>query len=147
MEIIDPSTFDIGILPILPFAERHTLPRKPGIYFVLDSNKLPLYIGRSLDLQLRWKYQHHLLTVFLDLEDIHIAYLAFDCRDATHAQLTLQVLEYSFIYWHKPLYNRTKHVSSVHWLVKNGHHVPLVTPPPPPVLKRRRYRRGVVRNP
>ena len=81
----DPSaSSDLGFcvnpftLPFVSLRDKRFLPSKPGLYFVIDGANL-LYVGRSKDLNVRWKSHHRYKQVaamtknpmitFLDVED------------------------------------------------------------------------------
>ena len=118
MKLSDPQSIHaLGIdptdLPSTTFHNRAALPKKPGIYFILNAYNSILYIGRSYCLKKRWNENHHLLPLLLTLDNIRIAYIDFECDHPMSARNTLLGLEYLFICQFKPLYNRTKYESIV----------------------------------
>lgn len=93
------TSIDISKLPALLLSERHRLPRCSAVYFVfLDFNEL-LYIGKAVNLRLRWK-NHHRLKELNSIKNVLIAWLEVDVFD-------LGNFEYSFIEEFKPKLNDT----------------------------------------
>lgn len=50
-------------LPFVPFEERQKLPKQPGIYYVVDSDDVIVYIGKTNNLRTRWAYHHRAFQV------------------------------------------------------------------------------------
>jgi predicted GIY-YIG superfamily endonuclease len=90
-------------LPFINFSEFNQLPTCAGIYFVLDSNNIVCYVGKSENIQKRWKNHHRKHQI----EEIHLKYpvkifwLAWNIED-------LDTAEKYFIDRYKPLLNNTK---------------------------------------
>jgi len=86
-------------LPAVNLDDKTTLPSKPGLYFVIDGQRL-LYIGRSKDLNQRWRNHHRHDQIKRLAHSPQIAYL--DCDDAS-----LLWTEREIINRFKPLLNDT----------------------------------------
>jgi len=86
-------------LPCVDLDDKTALPRKPGLYFVIDGQRL-LYIGRSKDLNQRWKGHHRYKQIKQMARFPQIAYL--DCDDES-----LLWTEREIISRFKPLLNDT----------------------------------------
>lgn len=96
-------TFFTENLPFVEFSELSKLPTCAGIYFVLDSNFIIHYIGKSENIQKRWKNHHRKCQI----EDIHLKYpvrifwLVWNLDD-------LDTAEKYFINLYKPVLNNSK---------------------------------------
>ena len=75
--MIDPRTIDICNLPYVDLASRFDLPSQSAIYFAIDGQENIQYIGRSANLNQRWK-SHHKIGVLKLVGKIRIAYLLLD---------------------------------------------------------------------
>jgi hypothetical protein len=95
---INLSSINLESLPWLPLEARTNLPELPGIYFVLDGYKTPLYIGRSANIRQRWN-THHRLNDIKNLPDIAIAWL-----EVSEPSL-LDSVEQALIDWFDPPLN------------------------------------------
>lgn len=96
---MNPSTIDIRTLPTLELGQKNKLPVITAIYFVVDSQGVVQYIGRTNNLRQRWK-SHHQLQNLEPLEEIKIAWLC-----VTEPSL-LGAIEEACIDWFKPALNR-----------------------------------------
>jgi hypothetical protein len=67
-------------LPYVDLDDKTDLPSSPGLYFVIDGEAL-LYIGRSKDLNQRWKGHHRYKQIKATAKNPQIAFL--DCDDET----------------------------------------------------------------
>lgn len=92
---VDPFT-----LPCVNLDDKTDLPSKPGLYFVIDGDTL-LYIGRSKDLNRRWKSHHRYKQIKAMSRFPQIAFL--DCDDES-----LLWTEREVIQRFAPLLNDTK---------------------------------------
>lgn len=72
--MISAESIDIASLPWVTQSDRHTLPSRPGIYFVLDLSGNVRYIGLSKNLRIRWA-RHHKSKILQEVEGVKIAYL------------------------------------------------------------------------
>lgn len=75
--MINPSTIDLKALPWLPLEEKTAFPRRPAIYFAIDSLGNVQYIGRAKNVHSRWG-KHHKYQALSAIADIKIAYLFID---------------------------------------------------------------------
>ncbi|MEO1378089.1 MAG: GIY-YIG nuclease family protein, partial [Cyanobacteria bacterium J06635_10] len=64
---------NLASLPWQPLQARNCLPKKPGIYFALDRENDPLYIGKSEGLKSRWSGHKQLRHLKL-IADVKLAY-------------------------------------------------------------------------
>lgn len=95
MQVIDINPL---ALPSLPLEKHKQLPKKPCCYFVLSASKV-LYIGKAVNLALRW-VKHHRYTEFESMANVRIAW--FEVKDSS----LLQSLESSLIaHFHPPINN------------------------------------------
>lgn len=98
--MINPETLDIKALPWLPLEEKSAFPKKPAIYFAIDSQGTVQYIGRSVNVHQRWG-NHHKYGVLSKIERIKIAYLFVDTVEL------LPKIETALIEWFDPLLNNS----------------------------------------
>lgn len=75
--MFSPSTIDLKSLPWLPLEEKTAFPKRPAIYFAIDSLGTVQYIGRTKNVRTRWN-QHHKYEVLSAIADIKVAYLFVD---------------------------------------------------------------------
>ena len=88
-------------LPSVSLEERSQLPKTPCIYFVIDSEGMIQYIGRSINPNKRWtKHQHYYHLEAMG--GIKIAYLTIDTPEM------LPSIERALIAWFKPPLNNAK---------------------------------------
>lgn len=100
MTTIAPESIDPLNLPSLPLESRKDLPNCQGIYFVISSQGLIQYIGRTNNLKKRWQ-KHHRLSQLEKYLDVKIAWLEVsDCS-------LLPLIEKALIEWFKPYLNQT----------------------------------------
>ncbi|MBW4617372.1 MAG: hypothetical protein KME21_29980 [Desmonostoc vinosum HA7617-LM4] len=64
--MINPQTINPLTLPSVALNERSQLPSQPCIYFAIDSQGVVQYIGRTVNLQVRW-LKYHLNRSILNL--------------------------------------------------------------------------------
>ncbi|MGH7999940.1 MAG: helix-turn-helix domain-containing protein [Brasilonema sp.] len=86
-------------LPFVLIEQKHELPRKTGIYFVLSETGEILYIGKSIDIHDRWRRHHR----YRDIKGtpVKIAWLLVEDSSLLHE------IEMALIYWFKPKLNET----------------------------------------
>jgi len=96
--MIDPQTITPTQLPSLPLKSRNKLPKTPGIYFAIDSQGTIQYIGRSVDINQRWK-QHHRCDQLEEVGGVQIAWL-----EVSEQGLLLDI-ERALIKWFDPPLN------------------------------------------
>lgn len=68
------ADFDIAALPFVPFEDRRHIPHESAVYFVIDSADEVIYVGKSVDIRVRWK-THHLLPLLAKGAGLRIAWL------------------------------------------------------------------------
>lgn len=68
------ENIEINKLPSVDFEDRNQLPEVSGIYFAIDSNDNIQYIGRSININQRWK-SHHRTQQLSSFNGVRIAYL------------------------------------------------------------------------
>jgi len=95
---INPETLDIKTLPWLPLEEKAAFPKKPAIYFAIDSQGAVQYIGRSVNVRKRWG-RHHKYDVLSEIGNVKIAYLFVDVVEL------LPKIEAALIEWFNPPLN------------------------------------------
>ena len=96
--MINPQTLNLDSLPSVSLSNKNLLPKSPGIYFVIDSEKRIQYIGRSGSLHQRWS-QHHRIKEFRKQKSMKIVYLKIN-------ELSLlPEIEKALIKWFKPRLN------------------------------------------
>ncbi|WP_051469885.1 GIY-YIG nuclease family protein [Fischerella sp. PCC 9605] len=78
--MINPSTLDLKTLPWLPLDEKTAFPKRPAIYFAIDSLGNIQYIGRAKNVRSRWS-KHHKYEELNAIGNIKIAYLFIDLLD------------------------------------------------------------------
>ena len=98
--MINPESLDLSVLPWLPLESRNKLPRKPVIYFAIDSLDQIQYIGRSIDPRSRW-LTHPKLKDLQEIGGVRIAYLFVDEDLMTDIEMAL-------IGWFNPPLNTVK---------------------------------------
>jgi len=96
--VIDPKTITPTQLPSVPLESRAMLPKTPGIYFAIDSQGTIQYIGRSVDINQRWK-QHHRCDQLEKVGEVQIAWL-----EVSDTRL-LSPIEKALIKWFRPPLN------------------------------------------
>lgn len=96
--MINPSDLDLASLPWLPLEARSSFPRQPVIYFAIDSQGAIQYIGRSVDLRVRWT-THHRYEELAAIGGVRIAYLFVE------ASSLLPEIELALIEWFQPALN------------------------------------------
>lgn len=77
MNIIDPSTIDLLVLPSVTLEQRASLPTSPCIYFAINNEGIVQYIGISNNPRKRWKAHHRGVDLAL-LGGVRIAYIECD---------------------------------------------------------------------
>ncbi|NMG20700.1 GIY-YIG nuclease family protein [Brasilonema bromeliae] len=77
MTTIKPSDIDLTSLPWLPLEEKAAFPKRPAIYFAIDSFGTVQYIGKSVNVRHRWG-SHHRYEKLKNIGNIRIAYLFVD---------------------------------------------------------------------
>lgn len=87
-------------LPYVNLDDKTDLPSNPGLYFVIDGKTL-LYIGRSKDLNQRWKSHHRYKQIKAIAKNPQIAFLDVDDED-------LLWVERDVINRFKPVLNDTR---------------------------------------
>lgn len=96
--MIDCKNINPNILPSVLLKNKENLPNLSGIYFAIDFQGNVQYIGRSKNLQARWKC-HHKLTELEKIGGIKISYLEiFD-------DLLIDKIEQALIDWFNPPLN------------------------------------------
>ena len=108
------SEIDPCSLESVAFTDRATIPRSPGVYFVLSGNEV-LYIGKSVNLGQRWA-THDKIACFSAMPDIRIAWL----NTPANASL-LTKFERILIYGHKPSLNLVIHEAEMAGVVGLEH--------------------------
>jgi hypothetical protein len=109
---INPSDLNIQALPSVSLEDRDRLPRCPGIYFAIDSLGQVQYIGRSVNLNQRWKY-HHRQSDLDACQGVQIHHLEISSPEL------LPEVEAALIEWFEPRLNgQTSHVPRA--LNRNG---------------------------
>lgn len=98
--MIDPKSLKISNLPSVTLKDKKLLPESSGIYFAIDSQGTIQYIGRSIDINQRWK-AHHRSQQLKDIGNIKIAYLLVS------EESLLDVIESALIEWFQPKLNFT----------------------------------------
>lgn len=86
-------------LPSLPLSERKQLPNCPAIYFVMQDEHI-LYIGKTINLTLRWATHNRLKQFAKMAGNIRVAWL--ECSDTT----LLRKIEAALIEQFEPELNR-----------------------------------------
>ncbi|MBP0016900.1 MAG: GIY-YIG nuclease family protein [Cyanobacteria bacterium SBLK] len=99
--LIDPKSINLANLPAVPLCDRKKLPAIPGIYFAIDSLGNIQYIGRSQDINQRWR-NHHREKTLEEIGKIKIAYLKISDVDL------LPAIEDALIVWFNPLLNNVR---------------------------------------
>jgi hypothetical protein len=56
--MIEPSKIDLKSLPWLSLDSKSAFPRKPTIYFAMNSEGIVQYIGRLINPKARWTNHH-----------------------------------------------------------------------------------------
>lgn len=97
--MINPNSINPASLPSLPLTDRRSLPELLCIYFAIDSQGAIQYIGRSVNLQRRWK-AHQRCTELEAMGQVNVAWL--EVSDAT----LLHAIEQALIKWFDPPLNR-----------------------------------------
>lgn len=78
--MLDFDSIDVLSLPSVGLDDRATLPPVAAIYFAIDSRGVIQYIGRTINLQIRW-LSHHRYRDIKGLGDVQIAWLNFSDPD------------------------------------------------------------------
>lgn len=86
--MINPEDINLSALPWLPLDELITFPRKPAIYFAIDSANRVQYIGKSIDPRKRWG-QHHRFEELNSIGFIKVAFLFIDIDSLKDTELAL----------------------------------------------------------
>jgi hypothetical protein len=79
---------DIAALPSVAFADRLRLPECEAIYFVLNAEGQPLYIGSSIFLKTRWS-SHRILKDGPPAGAVRIAWFRCEWREALRLEADL----------------------------------------------------------
>jgi excinuclease UvrABC nuclease subunit len=102
--MFSPDTIDLKALPWLPLDEKASFPKRPVIYFAIDSLSQIQYIGRSVNCRQRWS-DHHRYQDLTDIGNIRIHFLFIDSPEL------LDKIEYALIEWFNPSLNiQLKHL-------------------------------------
>lgn len=96
--MINPESINLDSLPWLPLEEKAAFPKRPSIYFAIDSLGNVQYIGRAVNVKQRW-VQHHKYSDLKSIGDIKIAYLFVDSHEL------LAEIETALIQWFRPPLN------------------------------------------
>lgn len=99
--MISPRSIDLNSLSSLSLEERKQLPKVSGVYFAIDSLGVVQYIGRSVNINKRWK-KHHKLDQLEKQPGIKIAYLQIDEISL------LPKIEEALINWFQPCLNSSQ---------------------------------------
>ncbi len=89
-------------LPFVFLANKSELPFTAGIYFVVNVDDEVLYIGKAIDIRLRWKQHHRFEQIRTEYPESRIAWLT--CTEIT----LLNSIESELIKAWKPRLNRTR---------------------------------------
>lgn len=100
--MFSPESIDLKSLPWVNLEDKRELPKKPCIYFVLDSSDSILYVGKSINVFQRW-VNHEIVQKIPDLAGIRIVYLYVEDFDL------LSPIEEALIEWFNPLLNRRRY--------------------------------------
>lgn len=65
-------------LPKVNVMDTRQLPAIPGVYFVLNQQGAPLYIGASVNIKKRWFFDRHQHIDLAKKENASIAWIGFD---------------------------------------------------------------------
>ena len=106
MKMINPFDVKLDALPWLPLEEKAALPKRPTIYFAIDSQDTVQYIGRTVNMYTRWG-NHHRYYQLAAIENIKIAYLLIDTPQM------LPDIENALIEYFQPSLNRKYSTSEV----------------------------------
>ena len=79
-----PDEIIVSELPSVAFADRRAMPAIAAIYFVLDSDRNVIYIGKAQSLNHRW-VQHHRKSQVKSVTNARIAWLRVDNPDILNA--------------------------------------------------------------
>lgn len=103
--MLSPDTIDLKSLPWLPLDEKASFPKRPVIYFAVDSLGQIQYIGRSVNCRQRWS-DHHRYQDLTDIGSIRIHFLFIDSPEL------LDKIECALIEWFNPSLNiQLKHLN------------------------------------
>lgn len=98
--MIDPQLIDIETLPSVALSDRKKLPEISGIYLAVDSQETVQYIGKSVNLNQRWK-THHRHSQFKDIGKIKIVWI-----EVSEKSLLLEI-ETALIEYFNPVLNQS----------------------------------------
>lgn len=90
--MIDPATINLTTLPWLPLEEKTAFPKRPAIYFAIDSLGNVQYIGRAKNVKARWG-SHHKYNELAAIANIKVAYLFVDLPQLL-PQIETALIEY-----------------------------------------------------
>ncbi len=93
--MLNPAEINLSSLPWVPLDATAGFPKKPGIYFAIDSQGEIQYIGRTKDVRGRWQ-NHHRFEVLDAIGGVKIAYLFIDSPEL------LPEIEEALISWFDP---------------------------------------------
>jgi hypothetical protein len=96
--MFSPDTIDLKALPWLPLDEKASFPKRPVIYFAVDSLSQIQYIGRSVNCRQRW-CSHHRYQSLTSIGEIKIHFLFVDSIKL------LEEIEAALIQWFDPPLN------------------------------------------
>lgn len=72
---------------VVTLDNRSCLPAAPGVYFVCDADGNVLYVGRSVNMQERWRHgRHHRYAQANEIEGVCIAWKSASLGDVTEAE-------------------------------------------------------------
>ena len=112
--MINPSEVSIADLPSVALEDRKQLPTSPCIYFAIDSLGAIQYIGRAVNLGVRW-YGHQRFDSLSGMGGVRISYIQLD------ADLLANV-EAALIEWFDPPLNKSHRPKDD--LIKIGTRIP-----------------------
>lgn len=103
--MINPCEINLNKLPSVYLTTKNKLPKKAGIYFVLDNESNVVYVGKTVNFYRRW-LQHHRYNQLTELNYTKISYLYVDNIEL------LSSIEKALINYFKPKLNETRVVTS-----------------------------------
>lgn len=102
---LDPIEFDDD------FIEK--LPDRPAVYFILNGQMKPVYIGKAVSLRARWKWsRHHCLERAREDPESRLAWVEI-------VPAYLMILESLFIMVFKPAWNQREYVDDGAYMFPN----------------------------
>lgn len=87
----------------VPLENRHLLPDVRGVYFAIDNSNTIQYIGRSENINIRWKNEtHHRYNELSRIQNVRLAYIEIPSTDC------IEIIEDNLITKFKPVLNGKK---------------------------------------